>query len=231
MVLLAISGIAQTLIFRATPVVVAVAVADSRFGILNRPWIPLLVNCAAAILVLDLAHYGMHRAFHSFSLLWRIHEVHHSDPDYDVSTAGRFHPFEVVLMQGGYLALVAVLAPPPGAVFAAELISVVLNLFAHANVRLPRWMENTLRRAIVTPGLHRIHHSQEVPEQMRNFGQTFSWWDRLFGTFLGDAARGEGMVTGIPELRNSASLELGFMLVEPLRRRKADPISSTGSEV
>ncbi len=95
--ILTISALLQTFMIRLSPVVVAAMVSGSRFGILNHSFLPLSVQCALAVLLLDLERYGAHRAFHSVSFLWRIHEVHHSDPDYDVSTAGRFHPFEVLL--------------------------------------------------------------------------------------------------------------------------------------
>lgn len=218
--ILAISAMAQTALFRVTPVVVAASVSGSRFGILNRAWMPFPVRCAAAILLLDLARYGLHRAFHAVAFLWRVHAVHHSDPDYDVSTAGRFHPIEVVVMQGAYLALVAVLAPPVAAVLASELLAVVLNFFAHANAAVPRRVERILRLAFITPDIHRVHHSERIEEQSRNFGQTFSWWDRLFGTFQsGNEDSKEVATTGITGLRNSTSLNLGFMLAEPFRHK------------
>ena len=227
--LLALSGAALAAIFRVTPVVLATAVAGSRFGILNRPWLPFTVRFVMALLALDLAHYGMHKIFHSVPYLWRVHQVHHSDPDYDVSTAARFHPLEVVLAQAAYLGVVALLAPPPAAAFAAELLTVVFNLFEHANVDVPPWAEKRLRRVVITPGLHRIHHSEEAAEQYRNLGQTFSWWDRLFGTYLAQAAAGEGgIVTGISGRRNERSLGLGFMLAEPFERKpetRKEPVS------
>jgi len=219
-ILLALSIAIQNTVLRLSAVVVAAAVAGSRWGVLNRPWLPFAVRCLAAILLLDLAHYATHRAFHSIHALWRVHEVHHSDPDYDVSTAARFHPVEIVLTQGAYLAVVAALAPPPIAVFAAEILTSVMNLFVHADASMPGRAEKTLRCLIVTPGLHRIHHSEEVLEQSRNFGQTFCWWDRLFGTYLDAPAKGaEFMVTGIKGLQAEGSLSLWFMLSEPFRRR------------
>ena len=125
-------------------------------------------------------------------LLWRVHEVHHSDPDYDVSTAARFHPIEVVSVQGAYLAAVALLAPPPIAVFLSELLTVVLNLFAHANASFPRKVEKCLGIVFMTPDVHRIHHSADEADHSRNFGQTFIWWDRIFGTYLSQPRVGKG---------------------------------------
>jgi sterol desaturase/sphingolipid hydroxylase (fatty acid hydroxylase superfamily) len=226
--LFAIAGVFSTVLIRASPIAVAVAVTGSRFGILNKSWLPFLPRCLAAVVLLDLVHYATHRAFHSVSVLWRVHEVHHSDPDYDVSTAARFHPIEVVLTQGAYLAVVAVLAPPAVGVFAAVLLTVALNLFAHANASLPGWVEKPVRALFVTPDMHRIHHSEDIAEQSRNFGQTFPWWDRIFGTYLAKPAAGEGMVTGIAGLQEGESVGLGFMLAEPFRpptHSQADPAS------
>ena len=160
--------------------VLAVAVAGSRFGVLNKPVLPLIVRCGIAVGLLDLLQYWIHWSFHRVSWLWRVHQVHHSDPDYDVSTAARFHPLEVLYSQGIRFAAIAVLAPPAAGVFAAELLTVILNLSAHANASLPGRIENIGRSVFVTPDLHRIHHSREVADQNRNLGQTFSWWDRLF---------------------------------------------------
>lgn len=215
--LFAIAGILSMVVIRASPIAVAVAMTGSRFGILNKPWPPFLPRCLAAVVLLDLVHYATHRAFHSVSFLWRIHEVHHSDPDYDVSTAARFHPIEVVLVQGAYIAAVAVLAPPAVAVFAAVLLTMILNLFAHANASLPGWVEKPVRAVFVTPDMHRIHHSEDIAEQSRNFGQTFPWWDRFLGTYLVKPAAGEGMVTGVTGLREAKSVGIGFMLAKPFR--------------
>jgi len=218
--LLAIAAAVQSMVFRVTPVVVAAGAAGSRYGFLNKPWLPFLVRCAIAVLLLDLIEYFVHRAFHSVYFLWRIHEVHHSDPDYDVSTAVRFHPLEVVTARGTRLAAVALLAPPAGAVAVSELLTVVLNLFAHANATLPRAAEKLVRSVFVSPDLHRIHHSEDIAEQQKNFGQTFSCWDRLFGTYLATPAAGEqGMVTGIKGSDRGRILRLWFMLAQPFQPR------------
>jgi sterol desaturase/sphingolipid hydroxylase (fatty acid hydroxylase superfamily) len=227
--LLAISTAALLLIFRVSPIAIAAAAANNRFGLLNQRWLPFLVKCAATLLLLDLAHYATHRTFHSVHFLWRVHEVHHSDPDFDVSTAARFHPIESLLTQVAYLALIALLAPPPVAVFGAELLSVAVNFFVHANASLPDWAEKMLRRVVFTPTLHRIHHSEEIREQSGNFGTIFPWWDRLFGTYLANSAAGDkGLITGIKGLQNETSTGLGFILAEPFQHRpqaQRDPAS------
>jgi sterol desaturase/sphingolipid hydroxylase (fatty acid hydroxylase superfamily) len=192
-------GIALTaMMVRLGAVAMALAVEKSPYGLFNRPELPAAVRWIGAILALDLVRYGEHWCFHRVAWLWRLHEVHHSDADYDVSTAVRFHPLETLLIQSGYLAAIAVLAPPAGAVLAAELIATAVNLWSHANASLAPWVERLARAVVITPDLHRIHHSEEIAEQGRNFGQTLSIWDRMFGTYLKEPAAGvDGLVTGL----------------------------------
>jgi sterol desaturase/sphingolipid hydroxylase (fatty acid hydroxylase superfamily) len=219
-ILLALSLASVIAVLRFSPVLLASMVQDSRYGLLNRLSLPLALRCAITVLALDVVHYWTHWTFHRIPWLWRVHEVHHSDPDYDISTGARFHPLEVIGTQASTLAAVALLAPPVAAVFLTELLVVILNFVEHANASMPAWMETLARRVIVTPDLHRIHHSERVEEQSRNFGQIFPWWDRLFGTYLGAPAAGvRGLVTGVSGLQNSGSLRIGFMLGEPFRRR------------
>jgi sterol desaturase/sphingolipid hydroxylase (fatty acid hydroxylase superfamily) len=215
--LLAVGTVASALLIRVSPAALSVMVAGSRFGVLNKPWLPWLVRCAIAVLLLDLLQYWIHWSFHHVPWLWRVHQVHHSDPDYDVSTAARFHPVEMLWSTGVHLGGVALLAPPPVAVFVAGLLTVILNLSAHANASLPNWTEKVVRSAFITPDLHRIHHSEDMLEQQRNLGQTFSWWDRVFGTYVPAASAKEGdFRTGLQGLAGRDSLGIGFMLMEPL---------------
>jgi sterol desaturase/sphingolipid hydroxylase (fatty acid hydroxylase superfamily) len=208
----------STLLLRVTPVVLAVAVSGSRFGVLNKPWLPLMVRCGIAVALLDLVQYWIHWSFHHVPWLWRVHQVHHSDPDFDVSTAARFHPLEVVYAQGIRFGAIALLALPAAGVFAAELLSVILNFLVHANASLPKPIEKALRSVFVTPDLHRIHHSEDIGEQNRNLGQTFPWWDRCFGTYAAKASTDEGSFkTGLRGLEGCDSLGIGFMLAEPFR--------------
>jgi sterol desaturase/sphingolipid hydroxylase (fatty acid hydroxylase superfamily) len=217
--MLVIGAVTSALLIRVSPVVLSVMVADSRIGVLNKPWAPLLVRCAIAVALLDLLQYWIHWSFHHVPWLWRVHQVHHSDPDYDVSTAARFHPVEMVSSAGVHLGAIALLAPPPAAVFVAGLLTVILNLSAHANASLPDWAERMVRRAFVTPDLHRIHHSRDMLEQQRNLGQTFSWWDRFFGTYVPTASAEQAAFrTGLNGLDNRDSMGIGFMLMEPFTR-------------
>jgi sterol desaturase/sphingolipid hydroxylase (fatty acid hydroxylase superfamily) len=169
----------------------------------------------------------MHWAYHSVPLLWRVHQVHHSDPDFDVSTAARVHPIEVVLTQGAYLAVIAIFAPPVIGVLAAELISAFQSFFGHANASLPAWVEKPMRRLFVTPDMHRIHHSENAGEQSRNLGDIFPWWDHLFRTYLAVPAAGQkGMIVGLKGYQNDASLGLAFMLTQPFLPEKQEQAPS-----
>ena len=215
-------------LYRVSPVVVAMIFADSRYGLLNKPWIPFLGRCVLAILLLDLAKYAVHRTFHSVAFLWRVHRVHHSDPDFDVSTSARVHPIEVVLTQGSYFMVIAIFAPPVAGVLIAEVLSAFESFFGHANASLPEWAEKPLRRLFVTPDMHRIHHSEEIGEQCTNYGDCFPWWDRLFRTYLADPAAGrDGMVVGLKGYQNDASLGVAFMLTQPFLAEKKAQASST----
>jgi sterol desaturase/sphingolipid hydroxylase (fatty acid hydroxylase superfamily) len=214
--LLLITAALSTLLLRVSPMVVSTMAAGSRFGILNKPWLPLVVRCALTVVLLDLLQYWIHWSFHRAPWLWRVHAVHHSDPDYDVSTAARFHPVESLYTQGIRFAAIAVLAPPVEGVFAAELLAAILNLSVHANASLPTPVEKLVRMIWITPDLHRLHHSEDATEQQRNFGQTFPWWDRWFGTYAATArADGSNFRTGLKDLGDGDRLGIGFMLAEP----------------
>lgn len=217
-IMLVICTVVMVGIYRATPVLVAANVTDSRFGLLNKAWMPYALRCVIAILALDLVKYITHRLWHGFPLLWRVHQVHHSDPQYDVSTGLRVHPIEVTVSQGLYLLAVAALAPPMVAVLIVELLSVFESFFSHVNASLPRWLDKPLRLVFVTPDMHRIHHSDEMTDQFKNLSDIFPWWDRLFGTYAEQALNGEeSIITGVKGCQNERSLDIGFMLAQPFR--------------
>lgn len=217
-VMLIICSVISVGLWRVSPVVMAFNVSGSRLGLLSRPWLPFAVRCVIAILALDLVRYATHRLSHSVEFLWRVHQVHHSDPEFDVSTALRVHPVEVVWTQGLYLLAVALIAPPVVAVLLAELLSAFESFLSHANASLPRWVEKPLRWILVTPDMHRIHHSEEMQEQFRNLSDVFPLWDRLFGTYLATPKAGdERIVTGLRGCQDDRSLGIGFMLAQPFR--------------
>jgi sterol desaturase/sphingolipid hydroxylase (fatty acid hydroxylase superfamily) len=217
--LLAFSSAAAMLVYRGGAVMTALAMRHNPWGLLNHAWLPLWTRYLLAIGLLDLVRYGLHRSYHSVSVLWRFHQVHHSDTDYDLSTGLRSHPIEGLVGQGGYLLAIAALAAPPGAVLAAELLSLFQTFFSHANAALPEWIEKTLRLVFITPEMHRVHHSQEVPEQNSNLGDVFPWWDRLLGTYVASPAAGlDAMRIGMKGVSPDASARLAFMLMQPFRR-------------
>ena len=225
--ILILSTVISAGLLRTSPMIIAASVAGGNLGLLNRPWLPSAARWILAFLLLDFVRYAIHRTFHAAPLLWRVHQVHHSDPDIDVSTALRFHPIEVILTHGAYLAMVAVLAPPIGAVLLSELVSIFQDFFVHANTSLPQRLQKWVTVVFFTPDTHRIHHSEDVWEQNRNFGQLFSWWDRLFHTYVPAPAAGhDAMIVGLRGYQNNNSLRLAFMLTQPFlpeRRRGGSP--------
>ncbi|MGZ4819466.1 MAG: sterol desaturase family protein [Terriglobales bacterium] len=215
--ILLLSTLFSTTALRATPVAIALAVSDSRFGLLNKAALPLAVRWTVAVLVLDFTRYAVHWCLHA-TRLWHVHQVHHSDPDFDVSTGARVHPLEVMVLQGANIATIALLAPPVSAVLFVELASAVQSFFSHANVSLPPSIDRWLHWLFVTPDMHRIHHSAQVAEQSRNFSDVFGFWDHLFGTYLAEPATGhEQMMVGLEECQDESSLGISWMLMRPFR--------------
>jgi sterol desaturase/sphingolipid hydroxylase (fatty acid hydroxylase superfamily) len=213
-----VTAVFTNLLHRASPIIVAMAMAGSRFSLLNRPWLPYWAKFIFSFVLLDLARYALHWSFHAVPLLWRVHQVHHSDPDFDLSTGVRNHPLESIVAQGALLAIVAILGAPPAAVMAVAAFSVAQSFFTHANASLPGWLERPLRWVFVTPDMHRVHHSEEVPEQSKNLGELFPWWDRIFRTYLESPAAGqERMKFGIKGFQNDECINLSFIFAQPFR--------------
>lgn len=177
----------------------------------TAPW----MRIAATILILDLVSYWWHRANHRLSVLWRFHQVHHSDRAFTVSTAARFHPGELLLSLPLRLSAVAALGADPLGVVAFEMIFAVANFFEHGNIDLPPAVERRLQRICITPALHRRHHSANTAELDRNFGTVFVFWDLLFSTYLASSSA-RRVSTGLPYHADVATLRQLFVL--PLRR-------------
>lgn len=190
----------------------------SPYGLLSGPRTPLALRFFLAVILLDLLRYGVHCLFHRIPILWRLHQVHHSDPDFDLTTGVRNHPGEVFLVQGVYLASVALTAPPPIAVLVVGFATAMQNLFSHANLNLPQWMEGALRYFLITPDVHRIHHSDQYEEQNTNFGFLFPWWDRLFGTYCpAPALDHDRMGIGLQGFQDDRSMNPLHLLAMPFR--------------
>ena len=196
----------------------AAAASEGGWGLLNQLDLPPWLALAAAVLALDLVIYVQHVLFHAVPALWRLHRMHHADLDFDVTTGTRFHPLEILLSAGIKLGAVAALGPSALAVLVFEVLLNATAMFNHGNVRLPVAADRWLRWLVVTPDMHRVHHSVVPAETSRNFGFSLPWWDRLFGTYLAQPAAGhERMAIGVPEFRDAAELRLHRMLLQPLR--------------
>ncbi len=215
--------VAVRLIFPLVPVALAVVAADRGWGVLNLVALPLWLEIVIAVLVLDLVIYLQHVMFHAVPALWRLHRMHHADLDFDVTTGSRFHPFEIILSVLLKLAAVVVLGPPAVAVVVFEVLLNGTSMFNHGNLRLPPGLDRVLRWAIVTPDMHRVHHSDIPAETNSNFGFNLPWWDRLFGTYRAQPGLGhEAMTIGLDAFRDGAELHLHNMLVQPFRRGEGE---------
>lgn len=171
------------LILPVTAVGLATFTANQGWGILNYYTIPLTLSVIISVIAMDFIIYLQHVLVHAVPVLWRLHRVHHADLDYDVTTGARFHTLEIFLSMLIKFATIAVLGPPVVAVIIFEVILNAMAMFNHANIGLPKTLDKALRWFVVTPDMHRIHHSIEEDETNSNFGFSISWWDRLFGTY------------------------------------------------
>jgi len=186
------------LLFPAAAVGLAVFISENGWGILNYYEINYLAAVVLSVVVMDFFIYLQHVMVHAVPALWRLHRVHHADPDFDVTTGSRFHPLEIILSMLIKFAVIVVLGPPVVAVVIFEVLLNATAMFNHSNVRLNLMVDKFLRLIVVTPDMHRVHHSVEDDEANSNFGFSLPWWDRLFGTYK-DQPRGghENMTIGI----------------------------------
>jgi sterol desaturase/sphingolipid hydroxylase (fatty acid hydroxylase superfamily) len=193
--------------------------AGSRgWGLFNRlawpPWLEVL----GAVLVMDLAIYLQHRLFHRVPVLWRLHRMHHSDLDVDVTTGARFHPLEILLSLGIKFVVIVSVGASPLSVLVFEILLNATSMFNHGNVRVPPAVERLLRLLVVSPDMHRVHHSILRQETDSNFGFNFPWWDRIFGSYRPQPEAGhETMTLGLEEFRDGKELRLDRMLTQPFR--------------
>ncbi len=214
----------DTLVLRLAFPVLAVAFAIQMHGSGLYGWLawPGWLEILTAILVLDVAIYWQHRLLHIIPILWRMHRVHHADTAFDVTTGVRFHPFEMVLSMGVKLGLVWLLAPHPLAVLIFEILLSAGSLFTHADFRFPPALDRKLRWLIVTPSMHRIHHSTWQPETDSNYGFHLSIWDRIFGSYTPAPREDErSMPIGLERFRSAQEQTLSSLLFNPFRRDTA----------
>lgn len=216
--LVVLDALLVRLAFPVVAVGLAVIAKENDWGLLNQFNMPGWIAMILAILALDLAIYLQHVLFHAVPALWRLHRVHHADLEFDVTTGVRFHPLEILISMAIKLLLILALGPSAIAVLIFEALLNGTSLFNHSNAHLPSRLDAALRLVIVTPDMHRVHHSILPSETNSNFGFNLPWWDRLLGTYLAQPSAGHvGMTIGIEQFRTRRDLWIDRLLFQPFR--------------
>src|SRR5262245_17801631 len=215
---LVVDAVAVRLIIPTAAVGFAVLAGERGWGLFNVLGLPGWLSGLLGFLLLDLIIYGQHVVFHHVPVLWRLHRMHHADLDIDVTTGVRFHPIEILLSMLIKIAAVLAFGIPAVAVVLFEVVLNATSMFNHSNVAMPAALDRVVRWFVVTPDMHRVHHSIERRETDSNFGFNLPWWDRLFGTYRREPQAGhEAMTVGIPAFRDPAELRLDRLLTQPFR--------------
>jgi len=216
--LLLVDVVVLRLLAPGAAIAVAWAAHEQGWGLLGALSLPSWLAVLIGVVLLDLAIYFQHVMFHAVPTLWRLHRVHHADLDFDVTTGTRFHPVEIVISTGIKCAAVAAIGAPPIAVLIFEVLLNATAMFNHANASLPARVDRWVRLLVVTPDVHRVHHSVRYEESSSNFGFNLPWWDRLFGTYRAQRGAGhETMTIGVDAFRSAGELRLDRLLLQPLR--------------
>lgn len=211
------------LVFPLAAVGAAFVASERGWGLFNIVETPGWLALTLSVLILDLAIYFQHRLFHAIPWLWRLHRMHHADLEFDVTTGLRFHPLEILISMGIKLVVVMLLGASAVAVLIFEVMLNATSMFNHGNVHLPASVDRRLRLLLVTPDMHRVHHSIVRRETDSNFGFNVPWWDRLFGTYIDQPTGGHlKMVIGIEQFRDANDLRLGRMLLQPFKNSVGD---------
>lgn len=214
-----LSSVCLRIIFPAAAVGTALYAQTMGWGLFNMVDVPIIVAGLIAFVVLDFAVWLEHLASHKIPLLWRIHRMHHSDQGFDLTTALRFHPLEIVLSMVWKAMIIIVLGAPAAAVLVFEIVLNGMAMFNHANARLPLKIDRVVRKVLVTPDMHRVHHSTVQRETDSNYGFNFSFWDRLFATYVDQPAAGhDGMKIGLDEYDGPQTSQLGWSLLLPFKK-------------
>jgi len=188
------------------------------WGFFNAMHLPIWLTILPSVVSLDFVIYLQHVMFHAVPILWRVHRMHHADLDFDVTTGIRFHPVEIVISMGIKLAAVALFGTSAAGVLAFEVLLNATSMFNHSNIDIPTGRDAILRMFVVTPDMHRVHHSIVVRETNSNFGFNLPWWDRLLGTYRAQPEAGhDAMTIGIEQFREAGELRLDRMLTQPWR--------------
>ncbi|MGB0681530.1 MAG: sterol desaturase family protein [Magnetovibrionaceae bacterium] len=216
--LVAVNTLLLRFLFPVAAVGVALNMDRENVGLFNWLKLPEPLAILFAVIILDFVIWAQHVIFHKVPILWRLHRMHHADLDYDVTTGARFHPIEIILSMGIKMAVVALIGAPAAAVILFEVLLNATALFNHANIKLPQPVDRALRYLIVTPDMHRVHHSWHWEETDSNYGFNLSVWDRLFGTYRVEARDGqEGMTIGLESFRDPSNLRLDKLITLPFR--------------
>jgi len=223
--LVVINSILVRLIVPLTATGAAIFAAQNGIGLFNQLSLPFALAVILSVLLLDLLIYGQHVVFHHVPLLWRLHQVHHIDQEIDVTTGLRFHPFEIILSIGVKCAGVIALGVPVVAVVIFEVLLNGMAMFNHGNIRLPKALDKILRLLVVTPDMHRVHHSVIPQEFNSNFGFNMPWWDRIFRTYRAQPDKGhDQMEIGLADYRDDHKTGLWALMIIPFSRRRKDGV-------
>ena len=225
--LAAMNVVLVRVLFPLAAVALAVYAGERGIGLFNMIPVPYLLAFVGSLLALDLAIYLFHLLFHAVPALWRVHRVHHADLDIDVSTGVRFHPIQMMLSVIIKSITILLLGAPALSVLTFEVLSHAITLFNHGNVRILPSLDRMLRWFVVTPDMHRIHHSIHIAETDSNFGFVLPWWDRMFGTYRAEPAAGQArMVVGIESFRADRDLWLDRLVLNPVLDERSSQLMS-----
>ena len=219
----AINTIVVRLVIPLTAAAYALTLEAEGIGLLNWLVLPTWLAVVIGVLILDLAIYAQHVWFHKLEFFWRFHRMHHTDLDFDVTTGVRFHPIEIVISMLIKFAVISLLGPPAIAVVVFEILLNATSMFNHGNLRMPKMVDRYLRLFLVTPDMHRVHHSVIRDETDSNFGFNLPWWDRIFGTYRDQPREGHSdMSIGLPIFRVEQEIRLDRLITQPFRNPDQD---------
>ncbi len=207
------------LIFSSGAVGFAIFVSERKLGFFNMTGIPYWMVVVLSVIILDFIIYLQHVMFHMIPLFWRLHRMHHTDLDIDVTSGTRFHPLEILLSMGIKIGAIFFLGTPPLSVLIFEIVLNATSMFNHSNIYIPIGLDRILRLFVVTPDMHRVHHSVIIKEFNSNFGFNIPWWDRFLGTYRSQPKMGhKDMTIGLAQLRDEKKLSLFHILIQPFTR-------------
>jgi sterol desaturase/sphingolipid hydroxylase (fatty acid hydroxylase superfamily) len=230
--MVAIDSVILRLVFPAAAVGTALTAAEHEWGLFNIIDVPASLVIIATVIILDIIIYFQHVMFHAIPTLWRLHMVHHTDLDIDVTTGNRFHPGEIIISMLIKMTAIVLIGAPVVAVVIFEVVLNATAMFNHSNVRLPTALDRLLRMFLVTPDMHRVHHSVIKRETNSNYGFNLPWWDRVFGTYRDQPEAGHlNMVIGLEQYRDEKQLTLGRLLMLPVTGKPGEyPINRISEE-